>query len=242
MMNWFAFFPGLYKDPNVGGDKIGFFVNPSDKGKGSQLGGQGISVVVVLAEPGRGAAVHQVVRAARRAEEVVGARRLLVPQGGAAGPGLPEERAVRGRLPDGDGQVVKDFWAEPSYAQLLLADAEARPRLRRRRQGHRQGSARRPGRRTGRRCSRKTARSEHVDRCAARRPRLRRPRRRGSASTAANRAMTDAEPTSPRRRARAGARPAAAGRAACAACRTGRSPGCSSRRRCCCCWRSTSSR
>ena len=33
-MNWFAFFPGLYKDPNVGGDKIGFFVNPSDKGKG----------------------------------------------------------------------------------------------------------------------------------------------------------------------------------------------------------------
>src|ERR1700743_431687 len=27
-MNWFAFFPGLYKDPNVGGDKIGFFVNP----------------------------------------------------------------------------------------------------------------------------------------------------------------------------------------------------------------------
>ena len=27
----FAFFPGLYKDPNVGGDKIGFFVNPSDE-------------------------------------------------------------------------------------------------------------------------------------------------------------------------------------------------------------------
>src|SRR4029434_6922232 len=45
MMNWFAFFPGLYKDPNVGGDKIGFFINPSAKGKGVQLGGQGISVV-----------------------------------------------------------------------------------------------------------------------------------------------------------------------------------------------------
>src|SRR4029079_3129887 len=45
MMNWFAFFPGLYKDPNVGGDKIGFFANPTDKGKGVQLGGQGISVV-----------------------------------------------------------------------------------------------------------------------------------------------------------------------------------------------------
>ena len=33
-MNWFAFFPGLYKDPNVGGDKIGFFVNPGAEGRG----------------------------------------------------------------------------------------------------------------------------------------------------------------------------------------------------------------
>ena len=28
-MNWFAFFPGIAKDPEVGGDKSGFFVNPS---------------------------------------------------------------------------------------------------------------------------------------------------------------------------------------------------------------------
>ena len=28
-MNWYAFFPGLAKDPNVGGDKIGFFKNPA---------------------------------------------------------------------------------------------------------------------------------------------------------------------------------------------------------------------
>src|SRR5437016_3793167 len=51
MMNWFAFFPGLYKDPNVGGEKIGFFINPSEKTKGVQLGGQGISVVA--ASPNR---------------------------------------------------------------------------------------------------------------------------------------------------------------------------------------------
>ena len=44
-MNFFAFFPGLYKDPNVGGDKIGFFVNPAEKYHFTQLGGQGISVV-----------------------------------------------------------------------------------------------------------------------------------------------------------------------------------------------------
>src|SRR3979490_667646 len=45
MMNWFAFFPGLYKDPNVGGAKIGFFVNPEQKVKASTPGGQGLSVV-----------------------------------------------------------------------------------------------------------------------------------------------------------------------------------------------------
>lgn len=45
MMNWFAFWPGMYKDENVGGDKIGFFVNPKQKVDASTLGGQGISVV-----------------------------------------------------------------------------------------------------------------------------------------------------------------------------------------------------
>ena len=44
-MNWFAFFPGIAKDPEVGGDKSGFFVNPSQKIEASTLGGQGISVV-----------------------------------------------------------------------------------------------------------------------------------------------------------------------------------------------------
>ena len=45
-MNWFAFFPGLYKDPNVGGEKIGFFINPAGPaGQWTQLGGQGIEVM-----------------------------------------------------------------------------------------------------------------------------------------------------------------------------------------------------
>ncbi len=44
-MNWFAFFPGIAKDEQVGGDKSGFFVNPSQKVSASTLGGQGISVV-----------------------------------------------------------------------------------------------------------------------------------------------------------------------------------------------------
>src|SRR5260370_7695312 len=44
-MNWFAFFPGLYKDPNVGGAKIGFFVNPGVTTQFTQLAGQRLSVV-----------------------------------------------------------------------------------------------------------------------------------------------------------------------------------------------------
>ena len=34
-MNFFAFFPGLYNDPNVGGDRIGFFVNPGATKQGT---------------------------------------------------------------------------------------------------------------------------------------------------------------------------------------------------------------
>ena len=44
-MNWFAFFPGIEKDEQVGGDKSGFFVNPGQNVNASTLGGQGISVV-----------------------------------------------------------------------------------------------------------------------------------------------------------------------------------------------------
>ena len=40
-MNWFAFFPGLYADPNTGGDKIDFFVNPAQNVAASTLGGRG---------------------------------------------------------------------------------------------------------------------------------------------------------------------------------------------------------
>ncbi len=44
-MNFFAFFPGIAKSEAVGGDTSGFFVNPRQKEAGSVLGGQGISVV-----------------------------------------------------------------------------------------------------------------------------------------------------------------------------------------------------
>ena len=121
MMNWFAFFPGLYKDPNVGGDKIGFFVNPSDKTKGSQLGGQGISVVAY---------------SPNRAEALAYIKWFATPDvqkkwwalGGYSchkavlnDPGFKKSAPFAGEFLTAMDQVV-DFWAEPSYAQLLLAE------------------------------------------------------------------------------------------------------------------------
>lgn len=43
-MNFFAFFPGISKDPNVGG-VTGYFSNPPMKTIGATLGGQGMSIV-----------------------------------------------------------------------------------------------------------------------------------------------------------------------------------------------------
>jgi multiple sugar transport system substrate-binding protein len=121
MMNWFAFFPGLYKDPNVGGDKIGFFTNPSDKGKGVQLGGQGISVVSY---------------SANRAESLQYIKWFASPDvqkkwqaiGGSSAakavlddPAYPKSSPFAQAFLDSMGMVV-DFWAEPSYAQLLQAE------------------------------------------------------------------------------------------------------------------------
>jgi multiple sugar transport system substrate-binding protein len=120
MMNWFAFFPGLYKDPVVGGDKIGFFVNPGQKVEASTLGGQGISVVSYsekkdsalkyikwFASPPvqkkwwslGGYSCHKSV--------------LLDPGFAGTAPFAADFlKAMSG---------VQDFWQEPAYAELLLA-------------------------------------------------------------------------------------------------------------------------
>ncbi len=120
MMNWFAFFPGLNKDPNVGGDKIGFFVNPSDKGKGVQLGGQGISVVAYSANKNE---ALQYIKwfadpAVQKKWQAIGgssaAKAVL------QDPGYAKSSPFAQAFLDSMGMVV-DFWAEPSYAQLMLA-------------------------------------------------------------------------------------------------------------------------
>jgi len=120
MMNWFAFWPGMYKDENVGGDNIGFFVNPGQKIAASTLGGQGISVVAStenmdgaldyikwFADPEvqkkwwalGGYAVHKaVIEDPSFVESQPFAADFLVAM-----------------------NSVQDFWQEPAYAQLLQA-------------------------------------------------------------------------------------------------------------------------
>ena len=120
MMNWFAFFPGLSKDPNVGGSKIGFFTNPSDKGRGVQLGGQGISVVAY--SPNRAESLQYIkwfasTEVQKKWQAIGGssaAKSVL------NDPGYAKSSPFAQNFLESMDMVV-DFWAEPSYAQLLLA-------------------------------------------------------------------------------------------------------------------------
>ena len=246
-MNWFAFLPGLYKDEKVGGDKIGFFVNPEPEGRGLAARRPGHLGRRLLRQHGRGAGLHQVVRPARGAEEVVVARRLFLPQGGAQRPGLPASAALRRRLPERDGQrqgllgraVLRRSCCRPCRSASTTMSSPTRAPRRKRSTGWS---------RTGPRSSRTTARSKPASSRACSRDRARMARRaeRIDPADAAQRRtalMTDTATASDRMAERCRrATPAPIWRGGCAACPTGPSPGSSSRRRSCCCSRSTSSR
>ncbi len=118
-MNWFAFFPGLYKDPNVGGAKIGFFTNPGEKQHWTQLGGQGISVVSYSDH--RDDALSYIKWFAQPSVQKkwwklggYSAAKSVVQD-----PSFPKSAPFAPNFLESMG-IVKDFWAEPSYASLLL--------------------------------------------------------------------------------------------------------------------------
>jgi multiple sugar transport system substrate-binding protein len=119
-MNFFAFFPGLYKDPKVGGDKIGFFANPGAKKRFTQLGGQGISVVAYSAN--RQAALEYIKWFAQPDVQ----KRWWALGGYSCHKAVLNDPGFAKSAPFAQDfltsmAMVKDFWAEPSYAQLLLA-------------------------------------------------------------------------------------------------------------------------
>jgi len=120
-MNFAFIWPGVNADPNVGGDRTGYFANPPGPGGHfAQLGGQGISVVANSDDVD--AALEYIqwfaqpeVQAQWTAVGGASAMRSVV-----EAPGFPDEQPFNKAFLESMA-IVKDFWAEPSYASLLLA-------------------------------------------------------------------------------------------------------------------------
>lgn len=119
-MNWFAFFPGLYKDEQVGGDKIGFFVNPKQNVEASTLGGQGISVISYSEK--KDEALKYIKWFAQPAVQAkwwslggYSAHNSVLND-----PGFKDSQPFAADFLKAMG-AVQDFWQEPAYAELLLA-------------------------------------------------------------------------------------------------------------------------
>jgi len=119
-MNFAFTWPGLYKDEKVGGNRIGFFPNPAEKQHFAQLGGQGISVVSYSDK--RDAALQYIKWFAQPDVQAkwwkLGGYSCLKAVVNA--PDFVSSQPYAGAFLESMA-IVKDFWAEPSYAQLLQA-------------------------------------------------------------------------------------------------------------------------
>ena len=119
-MNWYAFFPGLAKDPNVGGDKIGFFKNPAGPaGQFTQLGGQGLSVVAASKD------VDDALLYVKWFAQPDVQQKWTDLGGASASKAVLLSDAYKASAAYAPSFVelmgmVKDFWAEPLYVPLLL--------------------------------------------------------------------------------------------------------------------------
>ena len=119
-MNWFAFFPGILKDENVGGDKSGFFVNPAMSVEASALGGQGISVVAYSDK--KDMALEYIKWFAKPEVQ----KKWWALGGYSCSMAVLEDPNFANSAPFAGDFLramsnVKDFWQEPTYAELLQA-------------------------------------------------------------------------------------------------------------------------
>ena len=120
-MNFAFVWPGVNTDPNVGGDKTGYFANPpGPKGHFAQLGGQGISVVANTAH--KDAALAYIKWFAQPDVQ----KKWWTMGGYSALSSVVNDPSFVTSQPYAQTfldsmAIVKDFWAEPSYASLLLA-------------------------------------------------------------------------------------------------------------------------
>jgi multiple sugar transport system substrate-binding protein len=119
-MNWFAFMPGILKDTDVGGDKSGFFVNPPEKVAASTLGGQGISVVSYSEK--QDLALEYIKWFAKPEVQ----KKWWALGGYSCHMAVLEDPGFANSAPFAGDFLramsnVKDFWQEPTYAELLQA-------------------------------------------------------------------------------------------------------------------------
>ena len=117
-MNWFAFFPGIAKDEDVGGDKSGFFVNPPQKIEASTLGGQGISVVAYSDKQ------EQALQYIKWFADPEVQKKWWSLGGYSCHKAVLEDPNFPNTAPFAADFLkamsgVKDFWQEPTYAELL---------------------------------------------------------------------------------------------------------------------------
>lgn len=122
-MNWFAFFPGLYADPNTGGDKIDFFVNPAQNVAASTLGGQGISVVANTDNMDGALAYIKWFANPDVQKKWWSMGGYSCHKAVLDDPNFVNTAPFAGDFLEAMGGV-QDFWQEPAYAQLLLAMQE----------------------------------------------------------------------------------------------------------------------
>ncbi|MGB3245720.1 MAG: ABC transporter substrate-binding protein [Sulfitobacter sp.] len=123
-MNFAFIWPGVEADENVGGGKSGYFPNPAGPaGQFAQLGGQGISVVAYSQK--QDAALEYIKWFAQQKVQAkwwelggYSALKAVVED-----PGFATSQPYAQTFLDSMA-IVKDFWAEPAYADLLLAMQE----------------------------------------------------------------------------------------------------------------------
>ncbi|MEO8685737.1 MAG: extracellular solute-binding protein [Devosia sp.] len=119
-MNFAFIWPGVETDPNVGGGKSGYFPNPAGPGgQFAQLGGQGISVVANTEH--MDAALAYIEWFANPEVQ----KKWWTMGGYSALKAVVEDPSFATSQPYAQTfldsmAIVKDFWAEPSYASLLL--------------------------------------------------------------------------------------------------------------------------
>lgn len=119
-MNFAFIWPGVESDPNVGGGKSGYFPNPAGPGGHfAQLGGQGISVVAYSDK--QAAALEYIKWFAQPQVQ----KKWWEAGGYSALSAVVEEPGFATSQPYAQTfldsmAIVKDFWAEPAYASLLL--------------------------------------------------------------------------------------------------------------------------